>query len=223
MMADYTGMVLTKQGRDLQAKVQSGVNLNFTKVSIGDGQHTQNLEEITALLNPLRDLGITGIQVEPGQCKIHSSITNEGLTQGFYVRELGLYAYDPDLGEILYAVALATESDFLPAANGTTAVVSDFEITVIVGNATNITANISNAGYVSREEFNKLKLRLDATVLQVEKNTEDISKINLRLVTLEQSFFNNFTANHFTEDLTTLADVVVTRGVYDSVNRRLVI
>ncbi|QTD41397.1 hypothetical protein [Sporosarcina sp. Te-1] len=91
-MAEFTGMVLTKKGRDLQAKAESGVVLNFTKVAIGDGNHgEQNLEDIEYLLNPIRDLWITGIQVESGQCKVHSAITNEGLAEGFYVREIGLF------------------------------------------------------------------------------------------------------------------------------------
>lgn len=222
-MANYTGLVLTKKGRNLQAKAQSGVTLNFTKVSIGDGQHTQNLEDIESLLNPLQNLAITDIQVEYEKCIIRTNVTNEGLTQGFYIKELGLFANDPDLGEILYAISLATESDFLPANGGTTAVNNEFEINVITGNVANITANISNAGYVSREELNRIKLQLDATIVKVDKNVEDISKMGLRLSNLEQSYLNNFTANHFTEDLTTLNDVKVTRGVYDSVNRRLVI
>jgi hypothetical protein len=224
-MADYTGMFLTKKGRMLQLKAESGVRLNFTKVAIGDGQHdqSQNIEDIEALLNPIKDLGITGIQVNSGECKIHSAITNEGLTQGFYVREIGLYAYDPDEGEILYAIALANESDFLPAEGGTTVVNNEFVINVVVANATEITAEISNVGYVTREEFNEFVLQLDTTTVKADKNTEDISKISLRLTNLEQSYSNNFTSNQFTEDFTTLDDVVVTRGVYDSVNKRLVV
>jgi hypothetical protein len=224
-MADYTGMFLTKKGRMLQLKAESGVRLNFTKVAIGDGRHdqSQNIEDIEYLLNPIKDLGITGIQVNAGECKIHSAITNEGLTQGFFVREIGLYAYDPDEGEILYAVGLAKEADFLPAKGGTTAVNSEFTIIVVVANATNITANISNEGYPTREEFNALVLKVDATTVKADKNTEDISKIGLRLTNLEQSYSNNFTSNQFTEDFTTLEDVVVSRGVYDSVNKRLVV
>ncbi|WP_102274106.1 phage tail-collar fiber domain-containing protein [Cytobacillus massiliigabonensis] len=223
-MAEYTGMVLTKKGKILQAKAESGVRLNFTKVAIGDGTHgSQNIEEIEVLQNPIKDLWITGINVEFDRCKVSSAITNEGLNQGFYLREMGLYAYDPDEGEILFAVALAKEADYLPAVGGTTAINSEFEITIFVANASNITANISNVGYVSREEFDELVLRFNVTSEKTDKNTEDISKIGLRLTNLEQSYSNNFTSNQFTEDLNTLVDVVVTRGVYDSVNKRLVI
>lgn len=223
-MAEYTGMVLTKKGRMLQAKAESGVRLNFTKLSIGDGQHAQNLEDIEYLMNPIKDLGISGIQVDSnGYCRIHSAITNEGLTEGFFVREIGLYAEDPDEGEILYAIATAREADFLPAEGGATVVNNEFEIITVVANATNITAEISNAGYVSREEYDEVVFRLEVVEARSNKNEDDISTMKLRLTNLEQSFFNNFTANHFTEDLSTLDDVVVLRGVYDSVNKRLVV
>ena len=222
-MADYTNMYMTKKGRKLQAKAESGVLLKFTKVSIGDGQNNgQNIDDLTALISPKKDLGISGIQVEIDQCKIHSSIDNEGLTEGFYVWEIGLFAEDPDDGEILFGIIFAKEADFLPANGGTTGVNAEFEIIVVIGNAKEITAVISNTGYVSREEYNKLVLRIDATSQRAEKNTDDISKLSLKLTNLEQSFSNNFTNNQFTEDFYTLDDVIVSRGVYDSVNKRLV-
>ncbi|MCI1746569.1 MAG: hypothetical protein LKI07_20300 [Heyndrickxia oleronia] len=222
-MAEYTNMFLTKKGRMLQTKAEAGVLLKFTKVSIGDGQNNgQNIDDLTSLFSPKKDLGISGIQVEIDQCKIHSSINNEGLTEGFYVSEIGLFAEDPDEGEILYSIAFAKEADFLPANGGTTAVNAEFEIIVIVGHAKEITAIISNTGYVTREEYNKLVIRIDAIGQRAEKNTDDISKLSLKLTNLEQSFSNNFTNNQFTEDFYTLDDVIVSRGVYDSVNKRLV-
>lgn len=223
-MAEYTGMALTKKGRMLQAKAESGVLLKFTKVSIGDGENTgQNIDDLTSLISPKKDLGISGIQVDnSGYCRIHTSITNEGLTEPFYVQEVGLFAEDPDEGEILFAITFAKEADFLPANGGNTGVNAEFEIIVVVGNAKEITAVISNTGYVSREEFNTLSIRVDALVKRGEKNTDDISKLSLKLTNLEQSFSNNFTNNQFTEDFYTLDDVIVSRGVYDSVNKRLV-
>lgn len=224
-MPEFTDVYLTKKGRTLQLKAQSGVRLNFTKFAIGDGQHDQsvNIEDIEALLNPRKDLNISGIQVEKDRCKLHSAITNEGITEGFYIREIGLYAQDPDEGEILYGISLAIQADYLPAAGGATVVNNEFAIYIIVGNAVNITAIISNEGYVPRDEFDKWVLTLDTVKLLAEKNELDISVMKLRLTNIEQSFFNNFTSNHFTEDLSTLDDVIVTRGVYDAVNKRLVI
>ncbi|MGG3801803.1 hypothetical protein [Metabacillus fastidiosus] len=62
----------------------------------------------------------------------------------------------------------------------------------------------------------------DANLLATENRTL-LYGMNIRLTTLENSFANNFVNNQFVEDLTTLNDVIVTRGVYDAANGRLVI
>ncbi|MEH6940767.1 hypothetical protein [Bacillus sp. JJ722] len=49
------------------------------------------------------------------------------------------------------------------------------------------------------------------------------NSMNIRLTALENSFANNFPNNQFVEDLVTLNDVIVTRGIYDAANGRLVI
>ncbi|MDT3416183.1 hypothetical protein QO009_002051 [Brevibacillus aydinogluensis] len=154
-MAQFTGMILTKKGRDLQAKAEAGVTLTFTKVKIGDGQlaQGQSLEDLNDLVSPQKILTIGSVQAEGnGLCRIRANITNQGITQGFYVREIGLFAQDPQLGEILYAIATASAADYLPPEGGATVVNNQFDIIVIVGNATQISATISPSGIISQDD-----------------------------------------------------------------------
>ena len=156
-MADYSGMILTNNGIALQVKAEAGAVLNFTKVKIGDGQLAdgQTLQELNDLINPLQEANITSVQaLTGGQCRVRANVTNEGVLQGFYVREVGLFAQDPDAGEILYAIATSTSADFLPAEGGATAVNNQFDIIVVVGNASQITAVISVTGYALLTDFN---------------------------------------------------------------------
>lgn len=146
-MAQYTGTILTIKGRDLQAKVEAGTTLTFTKVKIGDGQlgQGQTLEGLNDLVHPLKTLSIASVQAESGGlCRVRSNITNSGVTQGFYIREVGLFAQDPDVGEILYAISVATAADYLPPEGGTTAIDSQFDIIVLVGNASSLSAVFSS-------------------------------------------------------------------------------
>jgi len=155
-LAEYTGMILTNLGRDLQAKAEAGTALSFTKVKIGDGQiiEGQTLEELTDLVHPLKILDIISVLAEGGGlCRIVSSITNTGITQGFYVREVGLFAIDPDLGEILYAISTTSAADYLPPEGGATVVNNQFDIIVVVGNASQITATISATGLINMGMF----------------------------------------------------------------------
>lgn len=175
-------MILTNKGRDLQAKAEAGAVLNFTKVKIGDGQlaQGQTLETLNDLINPLKILGITSVQAEAGGlCRIRANITNQGVTQGFYVREVGLFAQDPDLGEILYAIATATAADYLPPEGGATVVNNQFDIIVVVGNASQITATITTTGTASQADLNAVKGDLgDKSILTTTDKSSIVGAIN---------------------------------------------
>ncbi len=157
-MAQWNGMLLTIKGRNLQAKAEAGAQLTFTKVKIGDGQlaQGQTLESLNDLISPKKILPIGSVTVANGQCTIRSNITNAGVSSGFYVREIGLFAMDPDLGEILYAVSAASAADYLPSEGGATVINNQFDIIVIVGNATSINATINPTGFVTQDQLDAL-------------------------------------------------------------------
>lgn len=169
-MAQYTGMILTKKGRDLQAKAEAGATLTFTKAKIGDGQlgQGQSLENLNDLISPQKTLTISSVQAESGGlCRIRTNITNQGITQGFYVREIGLFAQDPDLGEILYAISTASAADYLPPEGGATIVNNQFDIIVIVGNASSSSATITPTGLVNQEQLANLQGQVDSLAKNV--------------------------------------------------------
>lgn len=158
-------MILTKKGRDLQAKAEAGATLTFTKAKIGDGQlgQGQSLENLNDLISPQKTLTISSVQAESGGlCRIRTNITNQGITQGFYVREIGLFAQDPNLGEILYAISTASAADYLPPEGGATIVNNQFDIIVIVGNASSISATITPTGLVNQDQLTKLQEQVDS-------------------------------------------------------------
>lgn len=167
-MANYNGMVLTEKGRDLQAKAEAGTKLVFTRVKIGDGQGGDyNL--LNNLVKPKKDLSINSIKAEgDGLCRIRTHISNIGLEVGLFVYEIGLFANDPDVGEILYGVTTATTPDYLPPAGGTTLVNHQFDIVIIVGNATEIHANIATDGYVSKADFDEWTRKMERLIIQSE-------------------------------------------------------
>lgn len=167
-MANYNGMLLTKKGRDLQAKSEAGTKLVFTRVKIGDGQGG-DYDSLNNLVKPKKDLSINSIKAEgDGLCRIRTHITNIGLDVGLFVYEIGLFANDPDVGEILYGVTTATTPDYLPPAGGTTLVNHQFDIVIIVGNATEIHANIDTDGYVSKSDFDEWTRKIERLIIQSE-------------------------------------------------------
>ena len=165
-MPNWSGLILTKQGRELQAKVEAGTQLALTKFKLGSGvlPSGKQLEELTDLVAPEQNVGIATIEaLDDGTCRVSATISNVGLEVGYNVRELGVYATDPDKGEILYLVATDSAPDYLPAAGGATAVSQEFAVYVSANNTENVVAKIdagalATMGYVQLLFDKQLKL-----------------------------------------------------------------
>ena len=142
------GLFFTNRGKALQAKAVAGTQLNFTRIGVGDGQlGSQDISDLTALIDEIKSLSITSIKVLTGGiAAIKGVLTNQGLATGFYFRELGLFATDPDLGEILYCYGNAGAlAEYIPADSGAEILEKTIGINSIIGNATNITATINES------------------------------------------------------------------------------
>ena len=156
-MPNWNGLVLTKKGQLLQAKVGTGVVLALTKMKLGSGVLPKgtSLEDLTDLVAPEQNVGIASKEVLTDQkmCKISATITNVGLSAGYYARELGVFANDPDDGEILYAVTSDSAPDYLPPQGGSTAVYQEFAVYISASNASDVKVSIdpgalATMGYV---------------------------------------------------------------------------
>ncbi|MDU0332530.1 tail fiber protein [Paenibacillus sp. 3LSP] len=139
---------LTNKGRQLQAKAQAGAQLVYTRMAVGSGTLSgQSLESMTALIAPVKDLDITRLKRPAGATRalIGATLTNQDVTTGFYLREVGIFADDPDDGEILYMYANsgATADYITPQGDGV--IEKALNMNVFVGSAANITANIDES------------------------------------------------------------------------------
>ncbi len=150
---------LTNRGRQLQAKAQAGVQLVYTRMAVGSGTLSgQSLEDMSALITPVKDLAISRLKHPPGSTRalIGGTLTNQDVTTGFFLREVGIFANDPDAGEILYMYANAgTTADYI-TPSGEDPIEKAINMNVFVGKATNITANIDESlVYVTKPELDE--------------------------------------------------------------------
>ncbi|WP_234404991.1 tail fiber protein [Paenibacillus bouchesdurhonensis] len=148
---------MTNKGRQLQAKAQAGAQLVYTRMAVGSGTLSgQSLESMTSLITPVKDLTISRLKHPTGSIRalIGATLTNPDVTTGFYLREVGVFAEDPDVGEILYmyANAGATADYITPSGDGV--IEKAINMNVFVGAATNITANIDESlVFVTQKEL----------------------------------------------------------------------
>lgn len=148
-MSNWGKPVLTKQGLKLQAKVDAGNAMQLTKCRLGSGTigSGQQLEDLTELVAPVQTLPIASVTYSDDShaCIISAVTDNSAVTTGYYLREFGLYAKDPDDGEILYAVASDSEPDFIPAKGTSTVISQEIGVALTFANASNVTAAVNTS------------------------------------------------------------------------------
>ena len=100
--------------------------------------------------------------------RVNAYMTNETLTEFMLFSEVGVFAADPDEGEILYAYASAGErGDFLPAYDGSPYIFEEnFLIDIYTANVTILKINRVEIRYASEIRFINRRSGLQATNVQ---------------------------------------------------------
>ena len=149
---EFTTFVITNKGQALMAKLMQGVSrCDFSSIKLSSHAYTDaELQSLTALAEVKQSAPITSKStVSTNSIKIRGAIDNTSLTTGYVINTIGVYAEDPDEGEILYAVARATVTGYMPPYNGVTVSGAYFEFVVTIGNAAQVELVVDPAGYAS--------------------------------------------------------------------------
>lgn len=152
----FGGLLFTNLGKNLQAKAIAGIQLNFTKIVIGDGElGSASILDLKNVVHEIKSLTITKLKSTPdGKAILGTTFDNNNLATGFYWREIGVYANDPTAGEILYCYGNAgVNAEYIPASGGAQIIEKALDLTVIVGNATNVTATIASNIYAKEADL----------------------------------------------------------------------
>lgn len=121
-MAAFPKMTLTNAGQALQTKVLAGATLTFTRIALGDGQlNGQPIAPLTALISQKATVEVDSVRVvNTTTAQAAGFFSNEDISTGFWWRETGLFAQDPDVGEILYGYTNAGDAgDYIPTVADT--------------------------------------------------------------------------------------------------------
>lgn len=150
-MANWTGGRLTKAGNDLQIKVEAGLcKLELTKIKLGDGtEGVDATDNLTDLVGPKAVFGISSVVAKDGMCTVTGVISSSNVTAAFYAREWGLFAKDPDIGEILYMISLDPNPESIPPKTAALKQAATYAMNIVVSNATHIEVRIDPAGLVN--------------------------------------------------------------------------
>lgn len=157
MASIYPNTRLTNYGRELIARSQAaGKKLQYIKLVTGDGQlDNQNIDTMTSVIAPKLECPFTsnGEFVGDGQFRIEFAVGNSTVTNGFFARELGVYANlegESDSAAKLIAYSNGGNyASYIPSKE--TPINSKvFSLDVVIGNSTNVTVKKIDAAYLTR-------------------------------------------------------------------------
>lgn len=135
---------LTDAGKALYYENMGGAGITFTTIQMGKGTLSGSIASLTALVDPVvtMDAAVTNNQNQ--YCDVSGKFSNASLAEGFYWREIGVFAADPNYPDdrnkdILYCYQNAHDTaDFIPVASVQT-VEKNITVPVIVGDAATVT------------------------------------------------------------------------------------
>lgn len=184
------GTVITKKGLMLITKLlASRGELTFSKVGVGIGNVPSGYDPsgMMDLNNYKMDGEISEIKAdaERNQASIRFQVSSVGVTEAFTVTEAGVYAQDPDEGEILYAyLDMSDDPQMIYDEESTISKFLEMTLVVVVGTVERITAIISPQSLISKEEFDK-----EMEILREEKVNIVVADKNIPIAERKEKTF----------------------------------
>lgn len=173
-MATWIDFIRTNQGLNLDTKIAAGgVELTITKAMSAAGKvSATKLREQTALTTPKQTLQIMDKQIlsDSNAFILPIKLTNAGLTEGYDMYQLGIFAQDPDLGEILYMICQTStpEGEEVPSETDQPAYSIQWNMKITISDATNVTVEVSDVGNITQDQadarYSAKSKRFDTTL-----------------------------------------------------------
>lgn len=134
---------LTNAGKSLYYANIGGQGISFTTIKLGKGTLTTSIATLTDLVDTVVTIEAALSNSNGSYVDVSGSFSNAGMTEGFYWREIGVFAADPNYPndrskDVLYCYQNAYDTaDFIPAASVET-VEKHITVPLIVGDAESV-------------------------------------------------------------------------------------
>lgn len=156
----WTNAVVTDKGLDLLAKLTQGNTLDITRAVTGAGFVTPGLltkqKEVT---DPKQTLALMSVTYpETGKCAFPVRLTNEGVVSGYYATQVGVFAMDPDEGEILFFIVQSTDANsgtIIPSETEMPGYSAEWTFYFQYGQADGVNVTVDPSGTVTKQEMEK--------------------------------------------------------------------
>lgn len=167
------------------AKVVAGTTkLEFTKIKVSDTKLSGDLASMTGIGTIKQEEKVASVVRKNGSnVTVSASFSNQTLGQGYYVRNLGLYANDPQAGEILYSISVADEStataDYMPPFNGIGVSSLMVDLVTAVSNASSVKVNVDPTAGATVAQIVNLQEQIDDVKSFVGYESSDVYGVEI--------------------------------------------
>lgn len=154
----WNNTILTEKGLALMAKLTQGTSLEITRAATGAGFVTPGML--------VKETDVTGLKQElafrpasypeTGKCAITVALRNDGLAIGYTATQVGMFAMDPDEGEILLMISQsndATSGTIVPSEKEMPGFSSEWTFYLQYGQADGVTVVVDPSNTVTRAEM----------------------------------------------------------------------
>jgi len=159
-----TGTFVVSKGFRLLTKLAASQgSLQFTRAAVGTGKPPEGYSPESMIgLNAYKiDAEIADYGVQDDMAYITVQVSSDNVTEGFLVTEVGVFAEDPDEGEILYGyMDISTDPTYI-YANGSTnrSKFAEFTLYVLIGSVSNVIAAVTPGSIITRDTFTAANLK----------------------------------------------------------------
>ena len=174
---ELASFIITNKGQALMAKLMQGTGTcDFTNIRLSSQVYTDaQIPALTSLANVKQTAPVTKkTVVNTTSIQIEGAVDNTQLAAGYNINTIGIYATDPDDGEILYAAARAITPGYMPPYNGITVSGGVFKFVVTVGASSQVTLTVDPAGYASIADIQTLEAEITDLKAYVGMTDDDI-------------------------------------------------
>ena len=179
--------------------VAEGAETAFTRVCTSSTDYSSSdLASLTAISGTEQENTEFSVARENDtEVAVSAIFSNTSLTDGYYLRTIGLYAEDPDDGEILYAVAVESSgSCYMPAYNGSTVSGASVRLVVAVGNADSVTLVMDDSAVATAADIANLQSQINsigtnaASANALSSLSDNLSAVSNNVASLNSSLGN---------------------------------
>lgn len=229
-MGVFKNAVITEQGKELLAQAVLGtITLNFTTIKTSENKLTSELANLTDIGEIKQSQNVSSIErINTTSIQVSANFSNENyLGDGYYVRNIGLYAKNVQGEEILYSVSVADESeapaDYIPKFNGIGISTLIIDMITTVSNMANISVEVNPSALVTVSQLNEAILTKSSRGkgLQITKAIDSPMLLNgwaKNLFPLNITTLKSYNTNGTWTDISDTKSTYVEHGITWTIN-----